>query len=362
MYSTCIHCRKPLGSNESIEALPIGRRLAFDASQGRLWVVCRACERWNLTPFEERWEAIEQGERAFRNTRVRANTDNIGLARLADGTELIRVGAPLRPEFAAWRYGDQFGRRRTKLITNTAVGVAAAGLTIAGAAWAGVSLAALLPISHVLSMYNLVNAVGRPQQALSLPDGGKFIPFGTARIIQRDSPEGWGVDIGHAGRWTADDPTRHSKTWWDLAKKQEGKNELGRLQLDGADALPLLRAQLPRVNKAGAAGRIVQDGVQLIEEAGGPERFGRWAAGKRREWAARATFGDTGDLNQIPHAARLAFEMAVHEDSEQRAMEGELAELERAWQDAEGVAHIADNLLTAPQLQQRLDALKDELR
>jgi len=45
MFSTCIHCRKSLGANEAIEALPIGRRIAFDARHGRLWVVCRGCER-----------------------------------------------------------------------------------------------------------------------------------------------------------------------------------------------------------------------------------------------------------------------------------------------------------------------------
>jgi hypothetical protein len=36
MYSTCIHCRQPLGRNEALEALPIGTRVAFDAQRGRL--------------------------------------------------------------------------------------------------------------------------------------------------------------------------------------------------------------------------------------------------------------------------------------------------------------------------------------
>jgi hypothetical protein len=29
-----------------------------------LWVVCRHCERWNLSPLEERWEAVEQRQAA----------------------------------------------------------------------------------------------------------------------------------------------------------------------------------------------------------------------------------------------------------------------------------------------------------
>ena len=58
MYKNCIFCQRSLGSNEVVEPFPVGRRLAFDASKGRLWVVCRKCGRWNLTPLEERWEAV----------------------------------------------------------------------------------------------------------------------------------------------------------------------------------------------------------------------------------------------------------------------------------------------------------------
>ncbi|MGI9039356.1 MAG: hypothetical protein ACR2GQ_10905 [Gemmatimonadota bacterium] len=61
MYSTCLFCNRPLGTNEAIEEFPIGRRLAYDPAKGRLWAVCRRCERWNLSPLEIRWEAIEAG-------------------------------------------------------------------------------------------------------------------------------------------------------------------------------------------------------------------------------------------------------------------------------------------------------------
>ena len=119
MYRTCMYCKKALGSNEVVEEFPVGRRLAFDAEKGRLWVVCRRCERWNLTPLEERWEAVETCEKLFRGTRVRVSSENIGLAKHAEGLELVRIGEPLRPEFAAWRYGDQFGRRRSGLTGRT---------------------------------------------------------------------------------------------------------------------------------------------------------------------------------------------------------------------------------------------------
>src|SRR5207248_5350568 len=117
---------------DSIESFPIGRRLAFDAKKRRLWVVCERCGRWNLSPLDERLDAIDQCERGFRSTTLRVSTDNIGLARLADGLELVRIGTPLRPEFAAWRYGTRFNRRRRRVQFATATGVtAAAALGIA---------------------------------------------------------------------------------------------------------------------------------------------------------------------------------------------------------------------------------------
>ena len=101
MYATCLWCQRGLGRNEAIESFPVGRRLAFDAAKGRLWVVCPACERWNLVPLEERWEAIEACERGYRDTRTRVSTGEIGLAKLREGLTLVRIGAPLLPEFAA---------------------------------------------------------------------------------------------------------------------------------------------------------------------------------------------------------------------------------------------------------------------
>src|SRR5204862_3370513 len=108
---------------------------AFDPAQGRLWVVCRSCERWNLSPLDERWEVIEDCERMFTDTRTRISTENIGLAKLSEGLELVRIGKPMRPEFAAWRYGDQFGRRRRMKYIRVGAGVAVMGAIVAGT-WA----------------------------------------------------------------------------------------------------------------------------------------------------------------------------------------------------------------------------------
>ena len=98
MYSTCIFCHASLGTNEAIEHFPVGRRLAFDAAKGRLWVVCRSCERWNLTPLDERWEAIEECEQLFSDAKLRVSTDHVGLVRLREGMTFVRIGVLKRSE------------------------------------------------------------------------------------------------------------------------------------------------------------------------------------------------------------------------------------------------------------------------
>ena len=61
---------------------------------------------------------------------------------------------------------------------------------------------------------------------------------------------------------------------------------------------------------------------------------------------------------KLPSPIRLAMEMAAHEDAERRAMEGELAELEQHWREAEALAAIADGLPLAPAVDEKLDTLR----
>ena len=102
-------------------------RIAFDASQGRLWVVCRRCAKWNLVPFDTRLESIDACERLYRDTATRYSTGSIGLARTKEGLDLVRIGAALRPEFASWRYGESYRRRRRLAIVGGGLGVVAVG-------------------------------------------------------------------------------------------------------------------------------------------------------------------------------------------------------------------------------------------
>src|SRR3954470_8266951 len=111
MYTACLFCHGELGANHRLPTFPVGRRIAFDPKIGRLWVVCPECNRWNLTPLDERWEAIDDAERLFRGTRLRMSTDNVGLAQFRGTFDLIRIGPALLPEIAGWRYGTRLSRR-----------------------------------------------------------------------------------------------------------------------------------------------------------------------------------------------------------------------------------------------------------
>ena len=323
-----MYCHKRLGNNEVIESFPVGRRLAFDGERGRLWVVCRRCERWNLTPLEERWEAVEDCERAFRDTRVRVSSENIGLARHPEGLTLVRIGAPLRPEFAAWRYGDQFGRRKWRKIMYGTAGIVAFGGIMIGGAATGILGAAVLSQSG-----NLVNLWlhGRTMVKLRPDDGGvvrlrRQDLMGT-RLRPSDDGRGIRVQVRKGNR----------KTWY-----------------EGDEAHRFASAILPRINAMGGTGKTVQQAVNRIETAGHPERFLAKTAGLD----AYLDQGVPGHIGKMPKPTQLALEMALHEEQERRALEGELWLLERAWEEAEEIAEIADNLF----LPEGTDEFLDEHR
>ena len=326
MYRHCLFCQADLGRNEIVEPLPIGRRVAFDAAKGRLWIVCRKCERWNLTPFDERWEAIEECERRFRATRHRVSTDNIGLARITEGLELLRIGDPLRPEMAAWRYGDQFGRRRRRhMVTALAAagGIAAlqVSLSVAGGAggmwylWNGMYkgivdriLRTRIPAADG-RLVRLVPSKARKARVQLEPD--------TNRLV---------LSVSAGGK---------IERWYD----------------DNARAIAA--TILPRANYDGARAAQVRDAVSIVSDrAIGEDPLVDILA------AAGLRTGKSVKFQKLAAPERLALEMALHEEQERRAVQGELAELEQRWRAAEEIAAIADSLAVPPSVEQRLRDLK----
>ncbi len=329
MYKTCIYCHTRLAANEVVERFPVGRQLAFDSAKGRLWVICERCRRWNLSPLEERWEALEDCDRRFRDTRLRFSTENIGLARLREGLELVRIGKPLRPEFAAWRYGRQFLRRRVRrLLRATAQGV---GYTLTS--FVGMFLFFLTDEnSKVVARVRAPNGQRLPVIRKDLKE---------LEIEPADVPEGWVLRVPYR----PDEKTRFFGT-------ARGSGERCIIELEGSGAVRATGQILPRINSFGGSRQEVGQAVSLIEHAGDPARLFA---------AAPALVGQTR-LTRMNAETRLALEMAAHEESERRAMEGELRELEAAWREAEEVAAIADRLLIPESIEAWIRRNKRRLR
>ena len=190
MFSTCIFCNHDLGSNQAFENFPVGRRLAFDQHKGRLWVICERCRRWNLSPLEERWEAIEECEKKYFDTANSFSTDNIGMAMLPEGVQLVRIGKPKRREFAAWRYGRQFWRRRI-------VSAVSAGAQIALGIGTMILGANILPLIIGISRNRVVVRVKDE-------DDNRLIitpkEVGTVLFYRSDDGDGWSLEVPYRPR------------------------------------------------------------------------------------------------------------------------------------------------------------------
>jgi hypothetical protein len=86
----------------------------------------------------------------------------------------------------------------------------------------------------------------------------------------------------------------------------------------------------------------VLDAVTEIESHGHPSEFLHDVADGDRFLDKK---GVPGYINKMPKPTKLALEMGLHEEQERRALNGELWLLERAWEQAEEIAAISDNLL-----------------
>ena len=302
------------------------------------WCAARA-DAGTCRRLEERWEAIEHCERRFRATRVRVTTTNIGLARLADGTELVRIGQPLRPEFAAWRYGRRFARRRTHaqiIAAGTILSAGAGAIAFAPLLAPALAMGALsiVVVPGLTSVMGVVPMVG----ALALRDY-----LENDRVIGRLVHDGRVITVRAKH---ANDTQLHVAGEDATAVWLEVPHDDGWTRFDGLAALQAAAQLLAGANRFGAPSSQVQDAVARVETAGDATTFLRTAAVMGDLRHARLTsllnaWRGLGTM-RLSGTECLALEMALHEESERRALEGELALLEAAWRDAEELAQIAD--------------------
>jgi len=360
MYSACLYCHAGLGQNEAVEHFPVGRRLAFDSANGRFWVVCMACRRWNLSPLEERWDAIDECERLFEKTRLRMSTENVGLARIAEGTELVRVGAAMRPEMAAWRFGAQLAARRRQYCWLVAGGVIAVGGFTAGVAAVGAGVGAFSGVWQlVLRGYERATRLVLPAPAHS--------------SLDPDAP-GW--------RWAAGIDRPQTAAEIDSALRTprvESKHVLGtRLWLDPANdvlevkvpvigrrlveyrgqgaesVLPKLVAKFNRFGGRKSDEQLAVEMLATVANDGAPDL----ASGVLRRYMGRTLA--TKKLGELGAVTVLALEMALQEQRERELLAGELLDLEFAWREAEELARIADSLGSSA-IDRALSALKTRI-
>lgn len=344
MYRNCIFCSASLGENDALEEFPVGRQLAFDAWRGRLWAVCPVCARWNLSPIEERWEAVEAAEKLFRDARLRVQSENVGLAQLPDGTRLVRVGSAVPGELAAWRYGNQLLARRKRYFVTAGIGAAATVAFYGGMAAAGSGFIGFWMGGSWLQSRRQQKIVHRIQN-----------PGVTSRelVIRRWHLEGMSLDASDNGDIgvVVRDAHRKKPGGWDGTVNRNSDDVT---LISGDNARALLSRAMVHVNRKGATQSKLSEANRLLSGAGSAEQVLRIAASNRAALGRKA--GRNPDM--INPTDALVLEMALNEESERRALEGELATLEAAWREAEEIAAIADSLPGEAALNRLIDRLR----
>lgn len=374
MYSTCTYCYCPLGTNAVLETFKVSRRVAFDPAKACLWAICKHCARWNLAPVEERWEAVDECERRFRATSLRYSSGNIGLAWLHNDLELIRVGPALRPEVAAWRYGRVLTRRRS-LATHAVERLASTMVRAVHALTSSRHVRTRDPraafAQTVLAMYGnrVLDLVHLPSdfapQDEDVPVAVvRFRHLTRAALVRPEPGQPWALHVPH---------------------------DHGVLKIQGDAGVRAAARVLAIINGTERGGGyshvLIESAARKVDESAFPGSYfnrvlaialrSHWGRGSGEETAlvhrqvdalevastdverlafrlTGRTFWGQGGIGSEPSAAlldvplvdRLALEMAAHEESERRALEGELSDLEEAWREADEIATIADALLT----------------
>jgi hypothetical protein len=274
----------------------------------------------------------------------RVSTDNVGLARLRDGTDLVRIGRPLLPEFAHWRYGEQLGARRRRYsrslwVMGTSVaalgGVGAVALfgAASGASYALGALWAGLAGQSGASWYSTVrNATWTRTPDLQHPVVLPMEYAGTPR-----------VSFDHSGDLRVQLRGRRARSW--LRVPFGAAPILWRSEdftYTGDAARRAISDAMASVNVEGAHGTVLSNALERLDAQPSADELLRLVADDtKREGPAYK-----GYVRRLPPDQRLALEMALHEEDERRALAGELGVLYARWQEAEQVAQIADGELS----------------
>ncbi len=341
MYTNCQNCRRSFGRNRTVTHMPVGRRLAYDAKCGRLWIVCRLCQQWNLTPLDVRWEAIEECESLFAAAEVqvahRAKSGTVGIAQVGD-VELLRLGDAPRDEIANARYGPrllrrQVRRRRLATVAGVMLGALAGGLILAASAEGSIGATAYVGAISLYFFYWFGTAAGRLR---------------LVRFQREDRSSVWLT--AHDLRTAAVPPhARHAR---ELSTDLALRTGRGIERFNRDAALAPLAAILPALNAEGADQETISAAVGMVDEvedavkrnAKPPNLLvdsqGR-AAWQRLLQGPKRADAELADRTLVE---RLALEMAVAEELERRALQKDAAGMTPRAESESEIAAIADDM------------------
>lgn len=293
--------------------------------------------------------------RAYRDTRLRASTGQIGLARLNEGTELVRIGQPMLPEFAAWRYGRMFTRRYWRAnalgFQGTAIGLLQLGAQLSPWHGSGFAMAGVYSAVFGWHAFELARAHRRKRApTIGIRDGDGVLrrlsvaDAGSAVLTDRDD-----------GRWKLLLHYRESQPAGAILRAVGKQSRFTMsplpLEIGGESARRALATMLPVLNVGGASSKTVASVVSAVSERRSLKDA--FLVPEDREGRSYMKLPRLA-LAALPAGYRLGLEMTLHEQDERRALEGELRELEARWREADEIAAIADGMLLPDSIEQEL--------
>jgi hypothetical protein len=245
------------------------------------------------------------------------STDNIGLAKVREGTELVRIGDPQRPEMAAWRYAGDLRRRWLQY---------------------GLPMAAMASIGGSIGMMGMLGPTTQIGGAAAVGlAAGAYAWLG--QRVRTILPNGRTITLN---MW------RNSRirltavgAAWGISGELIGETVIG------PKAAYTFRSVLASRNYRGGRPNEVSDAVELLSAVPDPDRL----------ISRVARVAERQNLKPMPTHVGIALEMALHEDVERRALEGELSELRHQWAMADEIASIADNMLL-PSVEAELERVR----
>jgi hypothetical protein len=247
-----------------------------------------------------------------------------------EGLELVRIGEPLRPEFASWRYGDSFGKRRRRNVL-LAGGTIIGGIAIingAGVLGVGLGMAPQLLFQAAALLHGKRPIIRVPRhEAAPIELSAQLVP--ELRVVKH--PEaGWAVR------------TKVLQPGYTFRKlrRVDPRDEI----FTGDEAERLLVGALARQNAYQGSARQLRGAVELVEQRGTLHDLVIGGGMPTREG------NNMRKLANLPAPWRLAVEMALHEEREREALAGELKLLEWEWREADRLAKVSDDLAMPPEV------------